>query len=89
MEGEEAESARHERVKQLEAMVLQLEKENRKLLNKVTESEGKYREEASSSSATVGRRGGKLANATSTDDLISLDGALSDANEDEWWVSNH
>ena len=86
MEVEETESARHERVKELEAMVLQLAKENKKLLTKVTASEGKYREEASSSAARRGGGGGgeKLGNATSTDDLISLDGEVSEANEDEW-----
>ena len=86
MEVEETESARYERVKELEAMVLQLANENKKLLTKVTASEGKYRQEASSSAARRGGGGGgeKLGNATSTDDLISLDGEVSEANEDEW-----
>ena len=86
MEGEEAESTRHERVKELEAIVLQLEKENKKLLNKVTESEEKYRDGAGSSAARRrGRDGDKLANAMSTEDLISLDAEMSEANEDEWY----
>ena len=79
MEGGEAERARRERVKELEAMVVQLAKENQKLLGQVTDSEGQYREEASAA-----RERGRLADATSTEDLISLDGDLCEAKEDSW-----
>ena len=82
LEGEEAESARRARVKELEAMVLQLERENKKLLNKVTESADKFREEALSVAAE--RDSDRRGRVGSTDDLISLDGFSGETNEDEW-----
>lgn len=85
-EDEVAEAARKARVRELEAMVQQLERENKTLLHKVTESAERYREEAVSSS--VGREKGsardKFRHAGSVDDLLSLDGHLEGVNEDEW-----
>ena len=84
-EDEVAEAARKVRVRELEAMVLQLERENKNLLNKVTESAERYREEASSSAGREkGRASDKFRRAESTDDLISLDGDSGRVNEDEW-----
>ena len=80
MDGDEVEATRQLRVKELEAMVLQLERENKKLLNRVTESAEKYRGEASSTH----KEDGKLVNAQSVDDLIYLDGEVARMNEDEW-----
>ena len=87
MEEDEAfEAARKARVKELEYMVRQLERENRALLNSVTKSAEKYREEASS--GDIKSRGSasdaKLRHSSSVDDLISLDGDLARADEDEW-----
>lgn len=84
MDDEEWEATRRSRVKELEAMVLQLERENKKLLNRVTESAEKYREEASSGSREVTKEDVKLTHAQSVDDLISLDGDMARLNEDEW-----
>lgn len=83
VEEEELEAVRKARVKQLEEMVLQLERENKKLLNKVTESADKYKEEASS---VKERRSERLQHATSLDELISLDGDITNANDDEWYI---
>lgn len=84
MDDEEWEATRRSRVKELEAMVLQLERENKKLLNRVTDSAEKYREEASSASREKTKEGVKLTQAQSVDDLISLDGDMARLNEDEW-----
>ena len=84
MDEEEVETTRKSRMKQLEAMVLQLEQENKQLLNKVTESAEKYGEEASSGRKKAGKEGTPLMHAQSVDDLISLDGEMARANEDEW-----
>lgn len=85
MDDEEWEATRRSRVKELEAMVLQLERENKKLLNRVTESADKYREEASSASKEMTKKEDvKLTHAQSADDLISLDGNMARMNEDEW-----
>lgn len=83
MDDEEWEATRRSRVKELEAMVLQLERENKKLLNRVTESAEKYREEASSANRESDKDV-RLTHAQSVDDLISLDGEMARMNEDEW-----
>lgn len=80
MDEEEYEATRISRVKELEAMVFQLERENKKLLNRVTESADKYRVEASSAKDEKVN----LTHAQSVDDLISLDGEMARLNEDEW-----
>ena len=83
VEGDAEERVRRARMKELEAMVLQLERENKSLLNKVTGSAEKFGEEAAAGRGSgAGER--RLENAVSTDDLISLDGDLSEVNEDEW-----
>ena len=83
VEGDAEERVRRARMKELEAMVLQLERENKSLLNKVTGSAEKFGEEAAAGRGSgAGER--RLENAVSTDDLICLDGDLSEVNEDEW-----
>ena len=80
MDIEEFEAARKSRVKELEDLVLRLERENKKLLNTVTDTADKYREEAKENESA------KLSHTQSVDDLISLDGDMARANEDEWYI---
>ena len=79
MDREELEATRRSRVKELEDLVLQLERENKKLLTRVTDTADKYMEEARENESA------KLSHAQSVDDLISLDGDMARANEDEWY----
>lgn len=85
MDEQELEAARASRVKELEAMVLKLEQENKNLLNRVTESAEKYTEEASDRSRDRDRRRGRgVEHAASVEDLISLDNQGQGEAEDEW-----
>lgn len=85
MDEQELEAARASRVKELEAMVLKLEQENKNLLNKVTESAEKYEEEASGRTRDPNRRRERgVEHASSVEELISLDSQGEGEAEDEW-----
>ena len=82
----ELDTSRASRVKQLEAMVLRLEKENQHLLYRVTDSAEKYQEKASNGvvfDAEDCTRESTLLHAPSNDDLISLNEHRGEG-EDEW-----
>lgn len=85
MDEQELEAARASRVKELEAMVLKLEQENKNLLNRVTESAEKYEEEASVRTRDRDRRRERgVEHASSVEDLISLGSQGEGEAEDVW-----